>query len=172
MKKIVREIKRELIIEPLVAASKIIGYDLCAKSGANLVLGTVAKESQFKYLRQHGFDLDSNKGAFGLWQIELETHSLVTEWLRKNKEDLYCFVEKIYHPDVSVKLNLMYNFAYSCLICRSLYLSINKPLPEKGDIEEMAKYWSLYYNRKYKEGTPEELNRRKEFIVNYEAFCL
>lgn len=70
---------KEFVIEP------VLDYlELNSKSAINLLLGTVAAESDMaEYLRQINFDFQNDKGAFGPWGIEIPTDKDVIRYLER-----------------------------------------------------------------------------------------
>jgi hypothetical protein len=129
-----------------------------------LVLGTGAKESHYKKIRQIGYGYGQSGGAFGYLQIEEFTATRVLAFFEKYYPKLWKHVTDIMWS-CSLKLNLMHNLPFAILICRGAYLSINRPLPARDDVAGMAAYWKKYYNTKRGKGTEEE------FIANYEKHC-
>lgn len=148
---------KNFIIKPVLEEMGL--YSL---SAVNLLLGTMAVESNMgEYIRQQGFTIDSGNGAFGVYQIELPTHTLIMNWLGLNDKDhlIECLFEYRI-SDMSMKENLIGNLYYQTAIARCLYYSISAPLPKPDDIKELANYWKKYYNRGGK-GTVEK------FIESY-----
>lgn len=143
---------RELIVRP---ALKSIGY--LTPAAEDLVMGTAAQESRFKYVRQI-------KGpALGIYQAEPSTHLDYWRYL-SSKQMLHDRV--IVKCDIipSLKVNherLVYDLKYATIMCRIHYLRIKEALPEHGDIEGYARYWKKYYNTSFGAGTEDE------FIRNY-----
>jgi len=153
------------IVAPFAKVRELSGYDLSKKCAVDLVWGTIAKESEFIRLRQIGLPLDSEVGAFGLGQSELESHNNVIKKLELNHPKLLEAVQSFYFHDEDLKFNLMFNFEYSVLICRCLYYTWNDPLPEAGDIEGMGEYWKEKYN------TPAGKGTVQQFIDSYKRYC-
>lgn len=148
---------KDIVITPVLVA---LGMN--SPSAANLLLGTVAQESQMgHYIAQKGIGLN---GGIGIWQVERPTFQLV--W------------DKMVAPDIAMRAKLRLLLGYegrpgaermatdlrlNCAIARLLYYSIKEPLPLPNDIAGLARYWKQYYNRGGK-GT------ESEFIANYERY--
>jgi hypothetical protein len=136
-----------------------------SESQVRLLLGTVAQESSMgEHLRQLGFE-HYNGGAFGIYQIETATHNLVLEWLQNNKENIYEEVCAM-RSDISTKSlseHLIFNLYYATAIARSLYLSINEPLPTADDVDGLASYYKRFYNRNGKA-------TEQQFIDNFHKY--
>jgi len=153
---------RDLIIIPTLKF-----LELYSESAVNLLLGTIAQESEMgEYIRQLGFDCRSG-GAFGICQCEMKTHEDVLAWLKSNKSSIYNKVLLLMTqtPWLTNSQQLEGNLFYAVAIARCLYLSIAEPLPAADDINAMAVYWKKYYNRGGK-GTIEQ------FEENYEKHVL
>jgi len=164
VKELASEFNHALII-PTLSPVNLHGDNI-----EHLLLGTIAKESEFKYLRQQGFSLESDNGAFGLLQIERQSNYIAYKYSLEKHPKIHSYLLKLGGKN-SVKFNLMFNFPYQILIARIIYLSIKHPLPDCNDLAGMAEYWLNYYNRN------EENIRNKDesvnkFIAAYDAYVL
>lgn len=135
---------RELVVDVLKK------YNLHSDSAVNLLLGTCAQESKFgTYLKQLG------KGpALSIFQIEKVTF----EDLKGRYKSRFPFLANITFPE------LRWNLEYAIIVARIKYYSIPSPLPGPTNVKELAKYWKMYYNTVYGDGTVEQ------FIENYAKY--
>lgn len=163
MIKLAKEI-RDFVMTPIFRKFDEYQKGFYSPAAVNLCLGTIAQESSFVFLRQNDYDYSSDNGAFGLCQIELNTLRSTRDWLAKKNPHLAQKIDITRSHILSDKDSLIGNLHYSILIMRSVYLSINKPLPSYNDIEGLAHYWKDRYNSKYGKGTPEE------FVANYNKY--
>ncbi len=128
---------RMLIIRPALQLT-----NLWSNAAENLVLGTGLIESNYEYLKQ------INGPALGYWEIEPETHADVKKWLnsRINKPLAdrvlaACFMSVF--PDDNA---LVWNFRYSCIMCRLVYTRKHEELPPGSDVLALANFYKQYYN--------------------------
>jgi len=140
-----------------------------------LILGTIAVESEFgKYRRQKGFE-NRKGGAYGICQIEMKTHDyLIKEYLQtlviaqpkktKLKEKILFF----YNKEKSKEDNLTNNDAYNIAVCRLKYYSCPflEPLNYGNNIQELGYFWKKYYNTNLGKGTI------KDFVTKYNKYVL
>lgn len=132
---------REQIIEPVLEGlDPDVPYSVQAME---LLLGTAAAESHFKYTQQLG-----GGPARGLWQMEPATERDHKEWLKN-------------HPELQQKVlgwkpnDLKTNQSYACAMARIHYWRVPVKLPAAGDVEGQARYWKRWYNTYLGAGTPE-----------------
>lgn len=143
---------RELIVNPLLQE-----LGLWSQAAEDLLIGTAAQESHFKYIHQLG------KGpALGFWQMEPATHEdiwrhyLGIRPIIAKKIRLACDLADVDQPDPEV---MVYNIRYACAMCRVHYLRSSEPIPDT--LEGQAAYWKTHYNTMHGAGTPEQ------YIANY-----
>lgn len=145
---------RRLITETLKEIS------LHSDNARELIMGTFAQESNFKYVRQLG-----GGPALGYGQMEPATfNDIVVNFLRY-KEDLMGKIMKAsgvvtLEPDMLVE-----NKKLMICMTRVHYLRKTEPLPSYKDIWAMGNYWKQYYN------TPKGKGTVKEFVENYTKYC-
>lgn len=165
--KLYKNDKVELIknsIEHTLKQSGIASY--YTNNAVNLLLGTIAQESNFKYVKQLG-----NGPAMSYYQIEPETALDVlknfVEYRQPFKKELKRVTGNKAINKNNVADELLNNFDFSTFIARCCYyrrsaivLSDTKVL----SVEELAKYWKTYYNTNKGKGTVEE------FIKNYNLY--
>jgi hypothetical protein len=147
-----------------------------------LVLGTCIQESHLTYLKQI-------KGpALGVAQIEPATlFDLHKRYMFDRKELWIDFWNILGHTEaesehekttdvetfyVTHLLNdnmllsrCVSDLAFQVMTCRVKYLSIPEKLPEAGDLEGQAKYWSKYYN------THNDPKKEAQYMANYRKFA-
>lgn len=145
---------RKLIINTL----KSIG--LYSQNAVELIMGTFAQESNFKYVRQIG-----GGPALGYGQMEPATfNDIVINFLR-HKPGLTgkilkaCGIVSL-EPEMLIK-----NKALMICMTRVHYLRKSEPLPSYKDVWAMGEYWKQYYN------TPAGKGTVKEFVENYTRYC-
>lgn len=134
---------------------------LYSLNSENLIMGTFAQESNFKYTRQLG-----GGPALGYGQMEPATfNDIVVNYLRYKPE----LMEKIMKVCGVGSLNaddLIENKTLSICMARVHYLRVKEPLPSHKDVWAMGEYWKQHYN------TPKGKGTVKEFVENYKKYCL
>lgn len=146
---------RRLIIVTL----KEIG--LHSTDAVELIMGTFAQESNFKYTRQIG-----GGPALGYGQIEPATFDDIIVNFLRFKPDL---LEKIMKVSGTVALEpdmLLENKTLMICMARIHYFRVKSSLPSYKDVWAMGEYWKKYYN------TPKGKGTVKEFVENYKKYCL
>lgn len=127
-----------------------------------LILGTVAVESDGRWLEQPG-----PGPARSLLQIEPATHAdVIDRWLIPRKPGLYGRIMAIkgeWPPDRHDHLYV--NIAYAVAIARQIYRRRPEALPAAGDLDGLAAYWKAHYNTALGAGTP------GKFKVAWHAHC-
>ncbi len=149
---------KDYIVQPtLHAISNFIPFSLSAE---NLLLGTAAQESQFYYLDQ----TTSGPGpAYGIYQMECETHNSHLAWL-KQKPEFWKLVREYQIEYLDNCLEMAGNLYYATIMTRIHYWRVSERLPASRDILAMAKYWKKYYNTFHGAG------KEEEFVRNYNKF--
>lgn len=143
---------RALVIRPALEA-----LHLHSVAAEELVLGTALQESGLRYLQQLG-----GGPALGLWQMEPATHDdLWTNFLN-------------YRPDLAERVRslcatpiceaLAGNLWYAAAMCRLHYFRRPEPLPEAGNITNMASYWKRFYNTSGGKGSV------TEYLANWQKY--
>ena len=151
---------REYVVKP--ALEQLDLYSLAAEQ---LVVGTIAQESNGSYLKQLG------KGpALGLIQMEPPTHKDL--WLNflKYKTDLRDKLLMMTSDSVDLVYDqhgwpdhqaLVWNLRYAIAMCRVHYYRRPEALPKANDIKALADYWKEFYN------TDDGAGHVSEFIHNF-----
>jgi len=118
------------------------------ENDTQMVLRTAAVESALgRDLRQSTFSMKSDKGAFGLYQMELATHDDIWEVVLGAYQKIQMKISQLILPGISdPKDNLTANLWYATAMCRMQYYRIRAPLPDANDIYGQARYWKRYYN--------------------------
>ncbi len=136
---------REYVVKP--ALEQLGLYSLAAEQ---LVMGTIAQESNGSYLKQIG------KGpALGLIQMEPATHKDL--WLNflKYKADLRDKLLMMTSDSVDLVYDqhgwpdhvaLIWNLRYAIAMCRVHYYRKPQALPKANNIKALAQYWKEHYN--------------------------
>lgn len=144
--------------------------NLHSQSAEDLILGTIAQESQFgTYLYQLG-----NGPALGICQMEPATHNDIWNNYLKYKPDVanlvrsYALTSGPFATSNSFPSakQMVGNLYYAIAMCRIHYLRIKAPLPQAGDINGYAAYWKKYYNTVLGKGT------EPEFVANYKKYVV
>ena len=120
----------------------------------NLVLGTAAQESKFRWVRQHG-----NGPALGLFQMEPATHGDIWSSYLRYKPTLGTRIRKAIQIGILSRPEadrLMWDFRYAAIMCRVHYRRVKDPLPDEHDVWAMGHYWKDFYNTHHGRGTVEE----------------
>lgn len=132
---------------------KALGY--YSREAADLVLYTMATESQLHYLRQR-----AGRGRFGpacgLGQIEPDTaRSIINDYI-EYRTDIQAVVEELCCCDLQgmddptpeednrLRFQLMSNILLNIALVRIRYRWAPGPIPKTA--EGMAEYWLKYYN--------------------------
>lgn len=111
-----------------------------------LVLTAAVESKGGKYLYQI-------KGpARGIFQMEPRTEQCIIDNYLRYKEELDDKVKQY----ITGKNDLVTNLAYQIIMARIHYLRVPAPLPDRNDVEAMAKYWKQYYNTPKGKGTVEK----------------
>jgi len=126
----------------------------------NLMVGTAAVESKFKYRKQIG-----GGPAVGLWQMELTTASDIWNRYLKHKKEYWNILaeaeelEKNIHipfPESIIARRLVENDDIACVLARIKYRMIKEPIPPRP--YQQAVYWKQYYN------TPEGAGMAEDYM--------
>lgn len=143
---------RRLITDTL----KFIG--LYSDNARELIMGTFAQESNFRYVRQLG-----GGPAVGYGQMEPATfNDIVINYLRYKPE----LMGKIMKVSGVVTLEpgmLVDNKTLMICMTRVHYLRIKDPIP--GDLDGQANYYKKHYNTYKGKATTEEYKN------NYKKYC-
>lgn len=146
---------RKLITEIL----KEIG--LYSGNAVELIMGTFAQESNFKYVRQLG-----GGQALGYGQMEPATfNDIIANYLRYKPELMGKIMKSCGIVDFKPE-QLIDNKKLMICMTRVHYLRVKEPLPSHKDIWAMGEYWKQCYN------TPKGKGTVKEFVENYKKYCL
>jgi hypothetical protein len=131
-----------------------------------LLLGTAATESNFgQVLRQEGYSMQSDKGAFGLYQMELNTHDdLWDNFL--NYRSILCTKVKMILGCLHCREALIGNLYYATAMARLQYLRHKEPLPPVDDLQKQGTYYCKYFNSNKGKGTVEK------YVADYKRFVL
>ena len=135
---------------------KDMGRKYADEAAGNLVMGTIAKESEFRYIRQ------MNGPALGLIQMEPATLTdLYDNYLFSRFAEAMA-VDQWLAPKPSQKDQLQSNLRYMVAVCRMQYWRQPFTMPEADDIPALARIWKRYWNTVRGRGT------EAQFIANYE----
>jgi hypothetical protein len=130
-----------------IETCRFLGIKRKDKADTQLMLGTAATETGLgKKLRQIGFSMESNDGAFGSWQMELKTDADIWTHVLAYNSEMEARVLQLMVTR-SHKDNLIGNIWYACAMARLQYWRFSEPLPEQDDIYGQAHYWLDYYNK-------------------------
>lgn len=145
---------RQLVEETL----KALGY--FSNDSANLVLGTIAQESNYgKYRRQLG-----DGPALGIAQMEPNTFNDIVFNFLHYKVGLANLVLKICGLTSFQAGDLETNDKLAICMCRIQYLRFPEKIP--NTVEGYADLWKLRYNTLLGKG------KKEDFILNYKRFVL
>ena len=120
----------------------------------DLLMMTCAHESKGgRFLRQLG--MEGDRGAFGVYQMEVATHDDIYDHFLTSRERLECLVLCLSY-DLEDEMNcfglgeqLITNLAYATAMARVHYWRVKEPLPSKDDmgyLDKLGKYAKRYYN--------------------------
>jgi hypothetical protein len=145
---------RYLVIEPTLAY-----LGLSDPAATNLLLGTAAQESGFRFLAQY-----PTGPARGIYQIEPATHHDLLDNFVKFHPDLAARLSELVFAACDRDQQLTVNLSYATAIARLLYLRAPGPMPKPTDIPGLAAYWKQHYNTPLGAGQPEE------FVANFQRY--
>jgi len=141
-----------------VVTKVLAGVDLSSPEAIELILGTIAQESQFgTYFKQLG-------GGPALGICQMEPFTAVDIWANY----------LIYHPEQRNRLlaisgvyehldwYLEINLAYQIAMCRYKYVMRPGGIPKT--LDGQAEYWDREYNANPNKGIPEE------YVANYKRY--
>lgn len=135
-------------VRDLIVAPALHQLDLYSLAAEQLVMGTAAAESGFRYLRQIG-----GGPALGLWQMEPATYiDLINNYLFY-KTDLRERLMPLQARVPAGFAQLPSNHMYAAAMCRVHYRRFKAPLPPAGAVERLGEYWKKYYNTEKGAGT-------------------
>lgn len=153
---------RAFIVRPTLkylSWSTRIPYSLSAE---NIVLGTIAQESQFKAIKQYG-----GGPAVGLIQCEPPTHTWCRQWLgRPQNRGIRDVFDSVLSPwPRPIIRQLVTSLPYQILVCRWRYWVARGALPAAHDLSGLAEYWKENYNTIAGAGTVAEFKRNYKRLV-------
>jgi len=134
---------REEIVEPVLRV-----LDMYSATAVDLVMGTAAVESGFRYIKQLG-----QGPALGLWQMEPGTHGDIWDNYLAHREDIADRIRMTMLAGDPSHQQLPGNLFYACAMCRVHYYRVSAPLPRQGDINGLGQYWKDHYNTHLGAGT-------------------
>ena len=126
----------------------------------------------FKARRQYGFSPDSMRGAFGLWQCELDGINRAIERMSQRETWLRCMKwlrkEGVEMPMDTKSVLMMLQKAQgdplACLLARVFHLGVRDEIP--SDLVEMSEYCKRFHNTFAGSATPENyLNAYNKWIT-------
>jgi hypothetical protein len=128
----------------------------------DLVLGTIAQESDFKYVNQVTKTPETLGPAAGIVQMERPTHDDIWANFLRYRPALAGKIELLLAQHPTPFEQLATNLAYAVALCRILYYRFPEPLPPTSDPAALARLWKLRYN------TPLGAGREVDFIRNFQ----
>lgn len=131
---------------------------------ARLLAGTAAAESGLVHRRQMGFDLNSPRGAWGLWQTEKDALGENMARLARDPRLAANAARFLFGTsdhlagllllDTLSLLRLVHDWdRFAVLMCRLHYLRFRDPVPH--GLQAQAAYWKAHYNTVAGSGTVE-----------------
>ena len=155
----VRQVK-ELIIVPALTA-----LGLNSPSAVNLLLGTMAQESQMgHFIVQTNIGL---KGGIGAYQMERPAYLDI--WRNKVaiSTSLKAKIRLLLGYEIMPSAERMASdVMLSTIMARLYYAAISSPFPNPDDISGLAHYYKKYWNTELGKAT------EQEFINNYNKYIL
>lgn len=174
---------RDYIVKPTLDALEEYLPNCNSEESIDLMMGTAAQESNFKYVRQIG-----GGPAASFFQIEPDTFRDHFFSFIDHRDHLCDFLCEQYLPeslssgtgsigqleayvdhldDHQLQYLLSSNIGLSVVIARIKYWRFAEPLPKKDDpdyIVKLGQYWKDHYNTKKGKGTVDE------FVANYHRY--
>jgi hypothetical protein len=134
-------------------------------SAVELLLGTIAQESQFEFLDQVTGPNDTTLGpAIGPYELEpATTKDNFDNFLNFPQNRALCDrVMSLLAARPSMDEQLATNWAFATAMARIKYWRSSVPLAAPGDVAGHAHVWKQVYN------TPQGAGTEAQFIANYE----
>ena len=153
---------RDLVIRPTLKHLAQVNDGLWTMSAEQLLLGTALAETAFQEIRQ------ISGPALSFYQIEPNTARDIERYLdRPDKTALCALVDELrsawpLDPDLQIVSNMALATAYA----RLKYWMNPAPLPQDGDVEEMALYWLQIY------ATPSSAATMTRFVQTFREHVL
>lgn len=154
------------ILKDRILVPVLYTLEMYSESAVNLLLGTAAQESSLCFIRQKGFYLKSKEGAYGLFGMEMATHSSIYADYVNYRPELKERLMLLRDIRADARDELMGNPFYAAAMARLRYSWVPEPLPLADDIWGLAHYWDRHYNRNAHVGTS------AEFVKNYNHYVL
>jgi hypothetical protein len=134
--------------------------NLYTENAEELMMGTAAQESHLgSYIRQ------VEGPALGIFQCEQKTYDSIWNKYIGNARAMQLKVLPLIGVSTKPPFHrLISDLNLATIMCRLYYWDIQIPLPYRGDVAAMGKYWNDYYNRNPDKGTVEE------FVANYAKY--
>ena len=129
----------------------------------DLVLGTIAQETDFKYVNQLTSTPEKLGPAAGIVQMERATHDDIWANHLRYRKPLADRVEKLLAEHPAPFEQLATNLAYAVAMCRVLYYRYPEPLPTTSDPAKLARLWKLRYNTSL--GAGQEADFVRNFLL-------
>lgn len=147
---------RDCVVRPTLAFLGLPGGEVAER----LIMGTAAKESGFRYLRQIG-----GGPALGLWQMEPNTaEDLWSRYAMKFNGKLQSLCSERLPWTISVQLTV--NLSLACAMCRVHYYARPFRMPAEASIADLASIWKTHYN------TVQGAGHESEFVASYNSLIL
>ncbi len=169
MRNYAEQFKNEVIVPTL----EYLGPRFSTEESIDLMLGTVAQESKFHFLRQ----LDGGP-ALGYYQIEPFTLHDIHKTYLAFKPDLDSKIKAVMTPGQAKERQAITNLTYATAMARLRYYRVSEKLPVKasfvlgtdfwldGYIKALATYYKKHFN------TPDGKATEKEYFDNYKKYIL
>lgn len=125
----------------------------------NLLLGTMAQESNGHYLYQLG-----SGPARGLFQMEPDTEKDIWDNYIAYRPFIKEMITRLTGVTGPNGLQLTGNIVYQIIMARLHYRRVKEKFPAPNDIPAIGVYWKKYYN------TVKGKGRVSEFIRNYNRY--
>ena len=145
---------RDQVVRPTLARLGLPG----GLAAEQLVMGTAAQESGFRYLHQVG-----GGPALGLWQMEPATFADLWDryLLDSRRRDLRDRAETVLALWPLPRLQLATNLNFAAAMCRIHYFARPFTFPAAPTVEQLGEIWKTAYNSMLGRGTV------AEFVANY-----
>lgn len=153
-----------MILRPVLAALHPIIPN--TESARRLMLGTAAHESGgFHWIDQiTGNPLDPDGPAFGLFQMERNTHDDIWDTFLAFRPELAAKVQRFSISGVETVKQMQGNAYYATVMARLKFYRAKPPLPAADDIDLLAEYHKKWYNTSAGKATPQDF---KDAVSRY-----
>jgi hypothetical protein len=148
---------RDFVIRPVLSHLDKVDPGIASPAAEELLLGTIAHESGFRFLDQVTGPADRELGpAIGLYQVEPRTRGDIHDNYLAYKPSLARAVAELMTRVPMPDQQLATNLAYATAVARLVYRRSPVSLAAPGDVGGHARVWKRVYNTSLGAGREEQ----------------